>query len=250
MATSLKSIGQGLPLDGNPSPFPPFANASVPYKATLLLLGLTIDFPIWLLSTSVVPSVMNPIPLSPSFESRHNDSKVEPMPSSPVSLSSSPTSLGESSTSSNQETKKNKKKKSDKCKATCATIAPSIPQVGTLPTPPWKVKFPCKLCKGDHLLRDYPGIPRTLEIWSHNLAHPSSSSEAHDDATLPTTSGKKKGKIRFPCRLCEGDHPLHLCLLMDKAFAMLESLIASSPQLPIGYQRLSLDPPLLTKRLT
>ena len=107
------------------------------------------------------------------------------MPSSLFSSSSSPTSPGESSTSSNQETKKKKKKKkSDKRDATHATISPSTSQVGTPSAPPRKVKFPCKLCKGDHLLRDCPGIPRILEVWSHDPAHPSSSSQAHDDATL------------------------------------------------------------------
>ena len=49
----------------------------------------------------------------------------------------------------------------------------------------------------------------------------------------------KKGKIRFPCKLCEGHHALHLCPLMDKASAVLESLTAPSPQLPDGDQHLS-----------
>jgi len=66
-------------------------------------------------------------------------------------------------------------------------------------------------------------------------ARPSSSSEAHDDATLSTGSGQKKGKIQFPCKLCEGDHPLQLFPLMDKASIVLESLTASLPQLPVGY---------------
>jgi len=34
---------------------------------------------------------------------------------------------------------------------------------------------------------------------------------------------------------------------MDKASTILDSLTASSPQLPIGYQRLSLDPPTIDK---
>jgi len=52
----------------------------------------------------------------------------------------------------------------------------------------------------------------------------------------------EKGKIRFPYRLCEGEHLLHLCPLMDKASKVLENLAAPKPQLPVGYQRLSSDP--------
>jgi hypothetical protein len=29
-----------------------------------------------------------------------------------------------------------------------------------------KPKFPCRLCKGDHLLKDCPGIPVVVEVWS------------------------------------------------------------------------------------
>jgi len=65
-----------------------------------------------------------------------------------------------------------KKKKVDKHESTHETIAPSTYQFGTPSTPSWKVKFHCKLCKGDHLLRDCPGISRILEVWSHDLACP------------------------------------------------------------------------------
>ncbi len=103
---------------------------------------------------------MTPVPPYPSSESRQDDPKVEPAPSFPVFSSS-----------------------------------PITSQVRTPSAPPWKVTFPCKLCKGDHLLRDCPGIPRILEVWSHDLARPSSSSEAHVDVQSLIGSGKKKGKI-------------------------------------------------------
>jgi len=47
--------------------------------------------------------------------------------------------------------------------------------------------------------------------------------------------GKKKGNIRLLYRLCEGEHILHLCPLMDKASKVLENLAATQPQLPFGY---------------
>jgi len=31
---------------------------------------------------------------------------------------------------------------------------------------PQKVKFLCMLCKGDHLHRNFPDIPKGLEVWS------------------------------------------------------------------------------------
>ena len=140
---------------------------------TLSLPGLTIGFLVWLFSTSVILNVSTPISSCPSFESHHVDSKVDLSPSSLVSSSSSSTSPGESLKSSNQEAKKKKKKtkkkKSDKREANHTTIAPNAPPIDKPSDPPWKVRFPCKLCKGDHLLRDYPGIPRVLEVWPQDL---------------------------------------------------------------------------------
>ena len=46
MATNLESIDQGIPFDGNPSPFPPFGNIGAPYMATLSLFGFTIGLPV------------------------------------------------------------------------------------------------------------------------------------------------------------------------------------------------------------
>ena len=63
-----------------------------------------------------------------------------------------------------------------------------------------------------------------------------------------TTDNKvhgKKGKVIFPCRLCEGNHPIHLCPYMDEASKVLVNLIVSQPRHPTGYQKLSLDPLLV-----
>jgi len=83
-----------------------------------------------------------------------------------------------------------KNKKFDKREATRATIAPSTSQVGTPSAPLHKVKFPCKLCKGDHIIFYCRGIPRILEVWSQDLACPSSSSKAHLDNKYSIGSGK------------------------------------------------------------
>jgi hypothetical protein len=86
-----------------------------------------------------------------------------------------------------------------------------------------KPKFPCSLCKGDHFLRDFPGLIKVLEMWSSA----SSASTGHTDDT-PSTSdvkvGKKKKIVKFPCMLCKGDHYSHLCPHMDEASSLLEKL--------------------------
>jgi hypothetical protein len=102
-----------------------------------------------------------------------------------------------------------------------------------------KPKFPCSLCKGDHFLRDFPGIPKVLEMWSSA----SSASAIHVDDTLSTNdvkAGKKKTTIKFPCMLCKGDHYSHLCPRMDEASSLLEKF-----QLLKGYGKISLDPSLV-----
>ena len=168
MATFPEFTNPGIPSEGNPGHFPPFGNVGAPYMATLSLSGLTVGLPVWLFSTSMVSNVstIGQSVLPP--EQHHVDSKVDLSPSSPVSTSSSSTSPGESLDSSNQvakkKKKKTKKKKSHNCEATYPPTAPSTAQVGTPFAPPRKVKFPCKLCKGDHLLCDCLGIPRILEV--------------------------------------------------------------------------------------
>lgn len=109
METFPESTSQGFPSNGNPCIFPSFGNVGAPYIVTLSLPGLTIGLLVWLFSTSVVPSILTPLQIFPSFESYHDDSKVDLSPSSPVSSSSPSTLPGESLKSSNQEAKKKKK---------------------------------------------------------------------------------------------------------------------------------------------
>jgi len=164
METSPEYTSQGFPSDQNPSPFPSFGNVGAPYMETLSLTRLTIGLPIWLFFISVVPSVLTLAQTSPSFESRHVDSKVDLSRSSHISSPSSSTSPGESFKSSNQKAKKKKmktkKKKEDKQEANHATISLNALPVDRPFDPPRKVRFPYKLCKSDHLLQDCPGIPR------------------------------------------------------------------------------------------
>ena len=53
------------------------------------------------------------------------------------------------------------------------------------------------------------------------------------------------GKVKFPCRLCEGNHPIHLCPYLGEAKKVLDNHLASPQRLPPGYRRLSLNPSLV-----
>jgi hypothetical protein len=84
-----------------------------------------------------------------------------------------------------------------------------------------KPKYPCRLCKGIHLLKDCPGLSKVIEVWSAHPRQPTSSaSEQHVD-DLPSTShdmvGKKKSRVKFLCMLCKGSHLTHLCPHMEEA---------------------------------
>ena len=60
--------------------------------------------------------------------------------------------------SSNQEAKKKKKKK-NKQEGNQAAIAMDATNVEKSSNQPWKLIFPCMLCKGDRLLWEFPSIP-------------------------------------------------------------------------------------------
>jgi hypothetical protein len=154
---------------------------------------------------------------------------VDLSPSSPVrSPSISPYSPNESSKASIQVDNKKKKQKEKKEKNQKETKPPTISNVGSkkpttvnstrsvdeinkIKMKNTKPKFPCSLCKGDHFLRDFHGIPKALEMWSST----SSASARHASDALSTSDvkvGKKKTAVKFPCMLCEGDHYYHLFL--------------------------------------
>ena len=103
------------------------------------------------------------------------------------------------------------------------------------------------LCKGDHLLQNCPGIPKVLEVWSTGSHRPLSSTSGAHVGDKPSTSKShgKKGKVKFPYKLCEGNHPIHLFPLLDEASKELENLIASQPRLPTRYRKFFPDPSLV-----
>jgi hypothetical protein len=260
MASNPGSTNGGTPSSGEPYTFPSFGNFGPPYVSTLSLPGLTIGLPVWLFPTPVIPNPPNvsvaPNTLDVNTPPTHQP-HVEFSPSSPIkSPSISPSLPSESSKASSPVDQKKKKRKEKKKKSLKRTKAPTTSDVGSKKPVTFnstgsvdeinkikrknpKPKFPCSLCKGDHFLRDCPGVTQVLEMWSSM----SSASVGHVDDT-PSTSdvqvGKKKKTVKFPCMLCKGNHYSHLCPRIGEASSLLEKL-----QLPKGYCKISSDPSLV-----
>ena len=240
MATVPEFTEQGTPLNEDPTTFPFFGNVGPPYMATLSLPGFTIGLPIWLFSTSlapntpIVPPQSNASPQQSSPSQRHQPS-VDRLPASPNFSSSS---LGKSLDASNQVAKKEKKgkkkEKQDNKEVNQPTMAVSVSCDEENSDMHRKPKYPCRLCKGDHFLINCPGIPKVLEVWSE---------KSHQLSNDPSTSDNKvlgkKGKVRFPCKLCKGSHQTHICPHMDEASKLLENLTVPQQEFPTGYRKLS-----------
>lgn len=83
-------------------------------------------------------------------------------------------------------------------------------------------------------------------------SHQTLSSTSRDhagDKSSPNDSNVhgKKGKVNFPCRLCERNHIIHIFPYMDEASKLFGNLTISQPQLLTGYKKLSPNPPLLVE---
>jgi hypothetical protein len=92
-------------------------------------------------------------------------------------------------------------------------------------------KYPCRICKDSHLLKDFPSLSKLVEAWStHPLQPMLSAYEQHVDDLLSTshdTVGNKKSRVKFACMLCKGSHLTHYLPCMDKALKLLEYMIVS-----------------------
>jgi hypothetical protein len=203
MATNPRSTNGGTPSSGEPYTFPSFGNFGPPHVATLSLLG-AIGLPVWLFPTLVIPNPPNvsvaPNTLDfntpPTHQTHVNVSPFSPIKSPSISTSST----SESFKASSQADQKKKKRKEKMKKSPNRTKVPttsdvgskkpitvnstgSVDEVNNIKMENPKPKFPCSLCKGDHFLRDFPGLTQVLEMWSST----SSAYVGHVDDT-PSTS--------------------------------------------------------------
>jgi hypothetical protein len=273
MASVPRMNNEGTPALGEPFVFPSYGNIGPPHIATLSLPGLTIGLPVWLFSTQVIPNAVSASVTSTSFQ--EHQPHVDPSPSSLVRSSSpsplarspsiSSSSSSESSEASNPVNKKKKKRNIKKKKDKQGSKPPTtIKHVGKQPVTvdrarsvddvkitqtTRKPKYPCRLCKGSHLLKDCPGLSKVIEAWSTHPRQPMSLASEQHANDLPSTSqdivGKKKSRSKFLCMLCKGSHLTHLFPHMEEASKLLEGMIVSQPQLPTAYRKLSLNPPVV-----
>jgi hypothetical protein len=278
MVSVPEMTNEGTSAPGEPFIFPYYGNIGPPHIATLSLPGLTIGFPVWLFSTDVIPNAVSSSVVS-TYPQDHQP-HVDPSPSSrvrsssPSSLARSPSipssSLSESSEASNSVNKKKKKRKNKKKKIKKRSRPPTtVKHVGKQPVTvnrarsvddvkitqtTRKPKYPCRLCKGSHLLKDCPGLSQVIEEWSTHPHQPMSLASEQHAGDSPSTShdivGKKKSKAKFPCMLCKGSHFTHLCPCMDEASKLLEDMTVSQPQLPAAYHNISLNPPVVDGMIT
>lgn len=217
--------------------------------ATLSLPGLTIGLPICLFLISIVQTTTIPDQLSQQVD----DTKATPQPSSSLVSPSPPSSsLGEVRKAKNQVTEKKKKwkEKRKEPKAKRGNHASSTKNPHTTPSKP---KSPCVIFKGDHYHGDCPCIPQILRDWSPRLHNPVSSTSDDHVESRPSTNENKvsrhKGKCKFPCKLCEGNHALHRCPFLDEAKRVLDNRPTSLLGLPPWYKKL-LPSPSLVENLT
>jgi hypothetical protein len=177
---------EGTAAPEEPFVFPSYGNIGPPHIATSSLLGLTIGLPMWLFSTQVITNAISAsiVRTSPQEHQPH----VNPSPSTPV-RSSLPSSLARSSSisssspsersqASNSVNKKKKKRKNKKEKNKQGSKLPTIARhVGNQPLTvnhagsvddvkitqtTRKPKYPCRLCKGIHILKDCPGLSKVI----------------------------------------------------------------------------------------
>jgi hypothetical protein len=264
MVSVPETTNEGTPALGEPFVFPSYGNIGPPHITTLSLLGLTIGLSVWLVSSQVISNAVSASVVSTSPQ--EHQPHVDPSPSSLARSSSiSSSSSSETSKASNSVDKKKKKRKNKKKKNKQGFKLPTV--VGHVGKKPiivdraWSVddakitqttrkpKYPCNLCKGSHLLKDFPGLSKVIEAWFTRPHQPmSSASEQHVDDLLSTSQdivGKKKSRVKFSCMLCRGSHQIHLFPRMDEALKLLEDMTISKPQLLVVYHKLALDPPVV-----
>jgi len=229
----MESTNQGIPFEGNPSPFSSWGNIAALYIATLSLPGITIGLPVWLFSTSIIQNTM-----IPEQSNQHPvDTEVDPSPSSSfVSPSPSSSSLGENSDVSNQVTKKKKKGKEKKKKL--VKQGGNHAASGENPdTKIFKPKDPCIICRGDHLHRECPCNPWILREWSPHSHQPvSSTSGDHVDNTPSTSNNGQKERSKFHVSYVKGNihFPVFLFWVKPKKSCITVLLHPSNFHLDIG----------------
>jgi hypothetical protein len=165
-----RMTNEGTLFPGETFVFPSYGNIGPPHIATLSPPGLTIGLPVWLFSTQVIPNAISAsvVSTSPQEHQPHVDPSPSSLARSSSISSSSPSEIFEAS---NPVDKKKKKRKNKKKKNKQGSKIPTtnrcvgkklviIDHVGSVDDAKntqttRKPKYPCRICKGGHLLKDF-----------------------------------------------------------------------------------------------
>ena len=196
MASVPKMTNEGTSYPGEPFVFPSYGNVGPPYIITLSFPGLTIRLLVWFFSSRVISNAASASVVSTSPQ--EHQPHVDPSPSSLV-ISSSPSSLARSSSISSSslsersqasnlvDTKKKKRKNKNMKNKQGSKLPTTVKHVGKQLVTVNRVgsvddvkitqttrnpKYPCRLCKGSHLLKDFPGLSKVIEAWSTHHSNP------------------------------------------------------------------------------
>jgi hypothetical protein len=94
-------------------------------------------------------------------------------------------------------------------------------------------------------------MTKVLEVWSKGYQQPMSLASLDHAGDSPSTRnhqvGSKKDRVKYPCRLCEGNNQTYLYPCMDKDSCLLEDIVVSHKQLANSYHKISIDQPLVDK---
>jgi len=187
MESVLRMTNEATHAPREPFVFPYYGNVGLPYITNLILPGLTIGLLVWFFSSPVIPNAVSASVVI-TFPQEHQP-HVDPSPSSPIISSFhyslarssfvSSSSPSESSEASNLVDKKKKKRKIKKKKNKKGSKLPTTAKnVGEQPVTvnhvgsvdysnitqtTHKPKYPCRLCKGSHLLKECPGLSKVIE---------------------------------------------------------------------------------------
>ena len=104
MANTPLNIKQEIPMLGTPCTIPLMRNVSVPLMATLNLPGFTLGLLVWLFSTPTVLNALDASQVSTLYQGHQNTISPSPVVSSPPPS----TSCGESTDTSNRQSKRSK----------------------------------------------------------------------------------------------------------------------------------------------
>jgi hypothetical protein len=254
MASFPEMTNETTPTMGEPFVFPSYRNIGPPYIATLSFPGLTIGLSVWLFSTLVTPNATSASVVSTSPKNINLMLILRLLHLQVLLMFHLIRRVKDLKLVTWWIRRRRKIKKGSKLPTTARHVGqqpvidncPRSVDDSNITQTTCNPKYPCRLCKGIGLLKDFPGLSKVIEVWSTNLRQPMSSAFDHHANDLPSTSqnivGKKKSRVKFLCMLCGRTHQTHIFPRMDEASKLLEDMIVYQRQLSITCHSLTLNP--------